>query len=149
MDRIQGLSQQSIDTLRAGLQAEYPDNQKPCPSTPLKIDDDIMYLDVFPMRTLWGTDGPDYAFFYAPDIFGEIPGNLDAHYITDRAPADPQETPMPIWPQQAQQPQHRKHDKKAALRELLKQVPPENKKKVRALIKAKKPDLLDDEDDDK
>ncbi len=156
MDRIQGLSQTKIDTLRSDVTENYPNNEKPCPGTPLQKDDDIMYLDMFAMRVLWGTDNPDYALFYAPDVFGEDAyGYLDAHYITDRAPLDPNETPMPIYPetQYAQQPgvnearKAKREDKqgaKKALHHLLKQLDPEHQKKVRALVKAKRPELLDD-----
>ncbi len=152
MSRIEGLEPDKIAALRLTLQEDYAANEQPCPGTNLKINDHVMIFDVLPVMVLWGTDDPDCFFAYAPDLFGEMAANLDAHYITDRAPADPNETPMPIYPQQqfAQQPgardaaKRKTHDQKEALRHLLKQLTPEYQKKVRALIKQKKPELLDE-----
>ena len=147
MDRL-ALNEERVEELRGELSSYYPNHEKPLPGTPLKNYDDVMWLEVIPMRVLWGHDHPDYFNGYSPDVMGDMSCNVEGHYITDRAPADPQETPMPIYPvqQQAQQPQgKKKHDKKAALQHLLSQLDPEYAKKVRALVKAKKPELLADD----
>lgn len=143
MDRLT-LDEARVTELREDMQSNYPDYEKPCPGSALKVDDDVLWLDVFPIRVLWGHDHPDYFNGYSPDYFGDSSCNVDGHYVNDRAPADPNETPMPVWPQQAQQPQGKtKHDPKKALQHLLKQLKPEFAKKVRALVKAKKPELLE------
>lgn len=139
------------DEFRNGPLVDY---EKPCPASALQVDDDVMWLGFIPMRILWGHDHPDYFNGYAPEVMGDTGCNVDGHYVEDRAPADPNETPMPVWPQQAQQRQAHgdkkphKHDKKAALKHLLSQLDPEHQKKVRALVKAKKPELLDALDKD-
>lgn len=144
MDRLI-LDTGDVDRIRTEVQTDYPSYGDPCPGSALKVDDDVMWLDMFPMRVLWGHDDAAYFNGFSPEWFGETNVVVAGEYVTDRAPADPEETPMPIWPQQAQQPQGNKpkHDKKTALKHLLGQLDPEHAKKVRALVKAKKPELLD------
>lgn len=143
MDRLT-LDETRIEELRDELRGYYPNNEKPIPVSALKVNDDVMWLGFIPMRVLWGHDHPDYFNAYSPDIFGDMTVNVEGQYITDRAPADSEETPMPIYPQQAQQPQgKKKHDAKDALKHLLKQLSPDAAKKVRALAKAKRPELLE------
>jgi hypothetical protein len=144
MDRLTNIDQGDFDRILAECQRDYPSFGDPLPGTALKLNDDIMWLGVIPARVLWGHDDPEAFNSYNAEYFGETNAVLEGQYITDRAPADAQETPMPIYPQQAQQPQRVKHDKKAALKKLLKQLQPEHQKKVRALFKQKKPELLDD-----
>lgn len=146
MDRLtlnQADTEEQRDVLRNS--PEYGAYSTPLPGTALKQDDDVMWVGALPMRVLWGTDSPDIFAGYSPETFGpDTYVFVEGIYITDRAPADPQETPMPIYPQQAQQPQGKtKHDPKRALQRLLKQLKPEYAKKVRALVKAKKPELLE------
>lgn len=142
MDRLT-FDEERVEELRDELRDNYADYEKPLPGTPLKNGDDVMWLDFFPMRVLWGHDHPDYFNGYCPEYFGDAACNVEGHYITDRAPADPEETPMPIYPQQQRQEQHHKHDKKKALQHVLKQLSPDAAKKVRALVRSKKPELLD------
>jgi len=125
----------------------YPGYGDPLPGTALKQFDDIMWLDMFPMRVLWGhPDAPDFINAYGPEYFDDALMNIEGQYITDRAPFDPNETPMPIYPQQAQQAQRgQKHDKKRALRHVLKQLSPERAKKVRQLVRERYPELLEDD----
>jgi hypothetical protein len=148
MDRLDNITQTLVDTLRTQLQTfdEYVGKTEPLPGSALKLDDDVMWLGVLPMRVLWGYETPDYYFAICPDIDPEGYSYFEGTYITDRAPLDPEETPMPIWPQQAQQKQHgdKKHDPKRALHDLLKRLTPEQAKKVRAMFKAKRPELLDE-----
>lgn len=134
----------------------YPGYEQPCPGTALKLYDDVLWLDIFPIRVVHGHDHVDFFNGYSPDLTGEESTcNVDAHYITDRAPADPNETPMPIYPspQFAQQPgvrdaQKAKRDDikgmKRAVKHLLEQLKPEPRKRARALIKAKRAELLED-----
>ena len=149
MDRLTNITQTLVDTLRAQLQTfdEYVGKNVPLPGSALKLDDDVMWLGVLPMRVLWGYETPDYYFAICPDIDPSGYSYFEGTYITDRAPADPEETPMPIWPQQAQQPQQhgkKKHDPKRALHELLQRLTPAQAKHVRALFKQKRPELLDE-----
>jgi hypothetical protein len=157
MDRL-NLDQEQVEIRRAEVQGFYPDYPTPLPGTPLKIDDDVMWLGFVPGRVLWGHDHPDYFNMYSPEMFGETYLNVEGIYITDRAPADPNETPMPIYPetppemmaakttqQQQQQPQRgapKGHDEKKALQHVLKQLQPEQAKKLRELVKSTRPELL-------
>lgn len=146
MDRL-NISQSRVDELRAEQQTLTPDYADPAPASALKLDDDVEWLGFAMMRVVWGHEDPDYFIGYSPDIFGEYGISVEAQYVTDRAPADPEETPMPIYPQQQQQRQaaKKKHDKKAALQHVLKQLDPEHAKKVRELVKQHKPELLEGE----
>lgn len=144
MDRM-NVSQTKAEEMHDYCANLYPGYEQPCPGTALKLYDDVLWLDLFPIRVVHGHDHVDYFNGYSPDLTGEESTcNVDAHYITDRAPADPQETPMPIYPQQAQQRQADgfKYDPKKALQHLLKQLKPEQAKNVRELVKAKRPELL-------
>lgn len=146
MERF-AVNEPRLAVLRSEAQANYSDNATPLPGTALKLDDQVMWMDMFPCHVIWGFDAPTYFLAYSPDWFGDYAVPIEGQYITDRAPADPQETPMPIYPQQAQQPQKTAYDPKQAVRKLLKQLDPEAKKKVRALFKKKRPELLDDENE--
>ncbi len=155
MDRLD-VDQSHVEDLRTEVSSvsTYVGKSTPLPGSVLKLDDDVTWLDLFPMRVLWGYETPDYFFAYCPDM-DESYLYFDASYITDRAPLDPNETPMPIYPEQQamrglkQAPEStkkaKKHDKKAALQHLLKQLNPAQAKKVRALVKAKRPELLEGE----
>ncbi len=144
MDRL-SLDQERVEELRTECGTNYPGKDTPLPGTALKLDDDVIWLGLFPMRVVWGYDLDTMFSGFSPEWFGDSIAVVEGQYITDRAPADPNETPMPIYPQQAQQPQGKlKHDKKAALKHVLKQLTPEYAKKVRALVKKKKPELLED-----
>lgn len=149
MDRITNINQENFDRIRAECQRDYPGVSTPLAGTALKLDDDIMWLGVLPARVLWGHDDPAAFNGFNEDVFGPTNVVLEGQYITDRAPADPEETPMPVYPQQAQQPQHTKRDPKKALQAVLQQLDPEYAKRVRALVKAKKPELLVGLDDDR
>lgn len=149
MDR-QNIDQDRVDFWRADYEAQtaYAPYADPLPGSHLKLDDDVFWLADFPVRVVWGTDNPSFFLGYCPDIFGDYAVPLQAEYITDRAPADPQETPMPIYPVQQQQQQRQptaadKHNgKKKALQAALKSLPPEAAKKAREKIRALQPDLL-------
>lgn len=146
MDRITNINQENFDRVRGECQRDYPGISTPLAGTALKLDDDIMWLGVLPARVLWGHDDPAAFNGFNEDVFGPTNCVLEGQYITDRAPADPEETPMPVYPQQAQQPQHKKHkhDPKAALKRVLDQLDHEHQKKLRALVREKRPELLDE-----
>lgn len=140
------INQEDFDRVRAECQRDYPGKSTPLPGTALKLDDDVLWVDVIPVRVLWGHDDPAAFNSWNADIFGPTNIVLEGQYITDRAPADPNESPMPVYPQQAQQKQHGKpYDPKRALHDLLHRLDHEAQKKVRALVKAKRPDLLEQE----
>lgn len=146
MERL-NINQARLEELRLTQSVPLPDYAEPLPGTALKLDDDVMWLEFAPMRVVWGIDDPGRFQGYSPDIFGDLLVSVEGQYINDRAPADPEETPMPIYPQQAQQRQpagQKKHDPKRALQDLLKQLTPEYQQKVRALVREKRPELLDE-----
>ncbi len=149
MDRITNIDDTRFQTVRSTLQqtGPYVGKSDPLPGTALKLDDDVMWLDCIPLRVCWGYETPDFFFGYNPDIDIDACSYYDGIYITDRAPADPQETPMPIYPQQAQQPQRRRLDAKEALRNLLRRLKPDARKRVRQLVREKRPELLGDKDE--
>lgn len=163
MDRLT-LSQTRVDELRTTLQAALPDYAEPAPGSVLKLDDDVMWLEFAPMRIVWGSDTADYFYGYSPDIFGESYIQVDAPNITDRAPADSGEAPMPIYPEPEMQMQQATDDGNAAARQMggaaarkpkgaaedpkklvqavLRQLPPDEAKRAREKIRAVRPDLL-------
>lgn len=148
MDRITNINQTNFDRVRAECQRDYPGKSEPLGGTALKIDDDVRWLDVIDVRVLWGHDDPTFFNSWNEEAFGPTNILLEGQYITDRAPADSNETPMPIYPQQAQQKQHpgkHKHDPKAALKRVLDQLDHEHQKKVRELVRKKAPHLLEGE----
>lgn len=110
MERIEGIDDTTLASLREDVQAALPSYGDPLPGSAVKLDDDIMWLGFLPARVLWGSDDPLFVYVYSPEFFGQygyacVQG--EGAYITDRAPADPGETPMPIWedppPEQMQQ----------------------------------------------
>ena len=146
MERMQGLSDQHVQELRTEQQGYYPDKSEPLPGTPLKLDDDVMWADCIPMRVIWGYDDPTFYQGYTPELT-EGTVTIEGIYITDRAPVDPSETPMPLYPpevttakvQQQQQPQAK--DKSGLLRaiqHLMQQLDPRGKQRLRALLRASK-----------
>lgn len=146
MNRL-NIQQSIMDSLRTTVQSfpEYQGKSTPLPGTALKLDDDIEWLGILKGRVLWGYETPDYFFCYCPEIDLDGYTYFDGIYVTDRAPADPQETPMPIYPQQAQQKQHGpKYDPKRALHDLLNRLDHDAQKKLRALVRERKPELLDE-----
>lgn len=146
MDRL-NYDQTRVEQVRTDVQnvSTYAGKSTPLPGTALKLDDDVMWLDFLPLRVVWGYETSDFFFGYNPEVDIDAATYYDGIYITDRAPADSQETPMPIYPQQAQQPQgnRKKHDPKRALQDLLKRLSPEAAKHVRELARAKRSELLD------
>lgn len=157
MDRMINIDDTQFQAVRTRLSntEPYVGKSDPLPGTALKLDDDVMWLDAIPFRACWGYETPDFVFGYNPEIDLDTCPYFEGIYITDRAPADPQETPMPIYPQQQQQVQrggadkHTKQAKKRALRAVLKQLKPEGAKRVRELVRASKnADLLEGDDGD-
>lgn len=146
MQRL-SLNQTTVEALRADAQTGYPGRSEPLPGTALKLDDDVWWLDLVGARVLWGYDTDEYFTAYCPDWFGDALVLLQGVYITDRAPADPEETPMPVYPQQQQQRQG-KHDarsKEQQLKDLIKLQPDSAvAKKMREVFKQK--GLIKDDD---
>ena len=147
MDRIT-IDQDRINELRSDCQNDYPDKSAPLPGTALKLDDQVMWLGFAQLQVLWGYEMSTFFCGYCPDMFGDAVAIVEGEYITDRAPADPQETPMPIYPQQQQQRQkpHDGRSMKERLRDLIKlQTDQGVAKKMREVFKER--GLLDDRDD--
>ena len=74
------------------------------PGTFLKFGDDITCCGVpeFTLRVVCAASGAGCAAVYYPPWFGDtiVELNLPSDDITDRAPLDPEETPMPIFPEE-------------------------------------------------
>lgn len=96
MDRLD-IDQERVEELRDQYRALYPDYEKPCPGSNLKLDDDVEWQGMH-VRIVWGHDHPRYFNAYGPGYFGDVVVNLDGRLVTDRAPVDPEEPPLPIWP---------------------------------------------------
>jgi hypothetical protein len=155
MDRIT-VNETKCEAQRQAAEAAYPNKSDPCPGTRLELNDDVLWLGFINARVLWGHDEAASFCGYAPDIFGEdVYAVLDVGYVSDRAPADPEAEPLPIFdPQQqlAQQPDAKRGLKpraknpdaaevKRVLTELLATLPPEARKKARAYIKQHRGDI--------
>lgn len=157
MERL-NLNQEDVERNRDTLREPEAASEQPCPGSHLKHDDDIQWLGFVNGRVLWGHPHPQTFYAYAPEIFGDAPVPLDIGYVNDRAPADPEETPMPLYPEEppqqfAQQPgvadaakkkKPKKPDAeetKRILQELLKQIPPDAAKKARAYIREHKSEI--------
>lgn len=87
-----------ITSLRDEVSGFYPGKSDPLPGTALKLDDQVMWFDFAPTHVVWGYDTPDFFIGYCPEIFGDTYLTMPGEYITDRAPVDPSEPPMPIFP---------------------------------------------------
>ena len=163
MNRL-SINQADVDRHRSALVGQFPNAQKPCPGTVLKLDDDVSWMGFIKGRVVWGHDDPAQLHLYAPDIFGDFVPPLDVGYVDDRAPVDPGEAPLPILaPVEQQQEQAQdegddagarqmggvavrktrpKLDPKKVIQAVLKALPPENAKFARERIRALRPDLL-------
>lgn len=99
MDRSETIDQAAVEIWRAYYELEpaYAAYGDPVPSSYLKLDDDVMWGGV-PLRVVWGCDDPFSFLGYNQDIFGDSVPSFDARLIDDRAPADPEEEPLPIFP---------------------------------------------------
>jgi hypothetical protein len=64
----------------------------------VKQDDDVMIADSFSVRVLGPARDRRYFAAYKPEWFGRSIIPIEASAITDRAPLDSGETPMPIRP---------------------------------------------------
>lgn len=164
--------------LRAQAAANYPANAgvELLPGSVLKIDDQIFWLGFAALHVV-APAVPEAGIIvtYGPESFGdiavEIPVGVDAEYISDRAPADPAEQPMPIYPdgppdpeQQMQQAQEddserqmggTRHRHKATLQEqrqavaqVLAQLTDEQRAHAAAKIREKRPELVAQEGPD-
>jgi hypothetical protein len=72
-----------------------------CPGTNLKLWDDVRVYDFQNARVICGATGDRTIFTtYRFDTSngGHVVENWPVDSITDRAPADPEETPMPVIP---------------------------------------------------
>jgi hypothetical protein len=116
MERMQGLdeariaeiAQQQLDGALAGEDNDLDpgarrDREEVVAGSNLKRGDDIMIIDVFPLRVIGPARGATSITGFYPDWFGNEPMYLALEppvYVTDRAPLDPNETPMPVFPEE-------------------------------------------------
>jgi hypothetical protein len=99
MDRSETIDQERVVYWRTFFQHEpgYTEYGDPVPESVLKLDDDVMWAGLV-LRVVWGTDDPNSFLAYNQDVFGDTVPSFDARQIEDRAPLDPEEEPMPIFP---------------------------------------------------
>lgn len=145
----QNLDEQRCQELTAYAQEMIPPSGgPPLPETIVKVGDDLLVYGSLPVRVLSNGSGPGFFVGYTePSIFG-IDGYLEWPYaeefINDRAPLDPQETPMPVWihedPEPGQQQQGAFTRRNApsyvltierALQHVLIQIPHDKRREVR------------------
>lgn len=84
-----------VQVQRDKCRAAYPPED--IAGTLLKPGDDIMFAGFLPLRVLWGHPSPGHASGYNAERFGESIITFACAQVTDRAPLDPFETPMPIY----------------------------------------------------
>ena len=104
MERLDTIDEERVTYHREDLRTLFPDYETPIPGSFLKHGDDVSWFGMG-VRVLWGTDDPLLFFGYNQDIFGDYAMPLQVEYVEDRAPADPEEEPMPIWPPDEEEPQ--------------------------------------------
>jgi len=75
----------------------YQDRQGRWKPTALKVGDDVICAGI-PLRVVAPARGRGYFSGYYSPWFGETLVPIEARYVTERAPLDPNETPMPIIP---------------------------------------------------
>ena len=73
----------------------------------LKRDDDVLILDQIPLRVVGPGRGRKVIIGYYPPLFGDEAQSFEIEPgdLTDRAPADPLEPPLPIWPEEEPPPE--------------------------------------------
>ena len=62
----------------------------------LKVNDHVQMLGAFVGVVAMASRDRTFLLLYAPDIYGPYLVPLDVAGVTDRAPADPEEEPMPV-----------------------------------------------------
>lgn len=79
---------------------ERRDREPVIEGTALKRGDDILIYDSIFLRVVGPGRGWNVLIGYYPDWFGDnaLQFEISPDYITDRAPLDPDEPPMPVWP---------------------------------------------------
>lgn len=148
----------------------------PLPGTVVKLDDDLQMFGVagdpnsgLPARVLTNHSTPGMFVGYTDPAIMTVDGFIEwpyaPEYITDRAPLDPQEPPMPVYvepPPEGGQPQQAGEDpaerqmggtrapkRTKTVREMqqdlwfvLRQLPREAQRTVRERLRASRPDLF-------
>lgn len=116
MERIPNIDQERVDYWRQynvdGAAVRHEDDDLPpeerrdradvLPGSVLKRDDDVIIAEVIPMRVIGPARGGNVIFGYYPDWFGDDAIGFEitpTTIITDRAPFDTEEDPMPIFPE--------------------------------------------------
>lgn len=158
--------------IREELRAARPGSEEPLPGSYVKLDDQLFWLGCVPAHVLWRGDSDEEFIAYTPDLGMDrvgLPAGTRGEWIYDRAPVDPSEPPLPIYPplepppeQQVQQVSddrsddarqmggertaHRKkpslQDERRALDRVLDKLTPEQRDRAEALIRSNRPELL-------
>jgi hypothetical protein len=87
----------NVDQRTRDVVAYYQDDNGEWHPTELKRDDDIEYQSAIPLRTIGPARERTNYITWCPWIEDAL--IVYPEYVTDRAPVDPQETPMPIIPE--------------------------------------------------
>jgi len=79
---------------------ERRDRADVIPGSFIKRDDDLLLYDAIPYRVIGPGRGAWCVIGYYPEWFGDMTVELEfvAETVTDRAPADTNEAPMPVFP---------------------------------------------------
>lgn len=112
MNRL-SLDEQQVQAMRAAVVSIYasiPGTWEPeddpnrtgdvCPGSVLKVDDDVLARDGNAYRVLSPAPGRDRFTAWGMTDWGMTTTSLALSDVTDRAPADPNEIPMPILAEQ-------------------------------------------------
>lgn len=172
MERFE-VNMERVEELRDWARGNYPSGATILQGSVLKQDDQILWLGMAPCHVLWGA-GVDTFCVYSPDCFGdllaEVPCGWQAEYISDRAPVNPEEPPLPIFPEGQPPPEQmqqadadeserqmgdEKQRHKATLQEqrqavaqVLAQLTDEQRAQAAAKIREKRPELVAQEHPD-
>jgi hypothetical protein len=120
MDRLEGIDQVALESRRAALVAAAATEDQSLPAEDrrdrminesltteqralvfgsiLKHDDDVI-CGGLPLRVVGPAEGKNSFYGQYDPWFADLLINIEAFYVTERAPADALETPMPIYPE--------------------------------------------------
>ena len=87
--------------IRDELRAARPGSEEPLPGSNVKLDDQLFWLGCVPAHVLWRGDSDEEFIAYTPDLGMDrmgLPAGTRGEWIYDRAPVDPAEPPLPIYP---------------------------------------------------
>lgn len=170
MERFE-VDMEYMQAMRAELRESRPGPDVPLPGSNVKLDDQLLWLGCVPAHVLWRGDSEEEFIAYTPELGMDrmgLPAGTRGEWIYDRAPINPDEPPLPIYPplepppeqpQQALDDQggperqmggervpHRNRpslkDERSALEALLAKVDADKRDGAIAKIRARRPELV-------